>query len=77
MLLLGTGSAVLDAAGSLCSVLCSLAGAALGLDGLGALYASYARALMLLDEFLPPALHGRCRALPLSRDNIQLNLPAA
>ena len=50
MLLLGTGSAVLDAAGSLCSVLCSLAGAALGLDGLGALYAAYARALMRLDD---------------------------
>ena len=49
MLLLGTGSAVLDAVGLLCSVLCFQAGAALGLDGLGA-YAAYARALMRLDD---------------------------
>ena len=50
MLLMGTDSAVLDAVGSLCLILCSLAGAALGLDGLGALYAAYALALMLLDD---------------------------
>ena len=33
--------------------------------------------IVVVTPFLPPALHGRCRALPLSRDNMQRNQPAA
>ena len=45
-----TGSLLLDASAAILSSLVALVGAGLGLDGMGALFSSYTRACMRLDD---------------------------